>query len=170
MTEFNLADALQYYDIILIGDGSGVNTEGAWAVLVLDNIAKESRVLFGGVSKSTINVMELDGYIHALQELDKRGYTKKARPRVLIVSDSLVTVKCGNGEYVPRTNLAFWASLAEFKKTMHIDFKHINRDSLSENKLCDEIAGNVRKLFIAIGETVKESFPTFDSFIGEENV
>lgn len=143
MTKHWLKNLAEKFDIVLVGDGSGVNEEGAWAVVLMDNRDHELRLFLGGASKTTVNVMELEGYLHALNYLWRKHSRDGAT--VLILSDSSYVVNCGNGESTPRSNLEFWAAMQRLKRQFFITFMFLERCSFPLNSLCDSVAGGVRK-------------------------
>ena len=73
----------------------------------------------GGASTGTVNYAELEPYLHALRrDLYDRHAGKLPRDRVrrvVVVSDSEVTVRTGNGEYRPSFNPDMWATLEFFR-------------------------------------------------------
>jgi ribonuclease HI len=171
-----LAKFLEGYDVLLFGDGSGINREGAWAVVMLNQIDGTARLFMGGVSRTTINVMELIGYLHALSFLQKERYRREGRKiSVLILSDSSVTVNCGNGEHTRKANRPFWAALDAFSEDYDIEFMLIPRNSLGLNAACDTIAGNLRRILVDLNKNGSEQLrtcleeATFDAFAIRES-
>ena len=142
---------LQCYDIILVGDGSGINKECAWAVVALNGVTQQVNLYLGSSSRSTINCAELAGYLQALSDIHRKVTVKK-RFKVLVISDSLVTVKCGNGEYQAKANVELWATLSSLREFFDIEFMHCERCSTTLNTICDNLAGMVREAITPIQE------------------
>lgn len=136
------------FDYVLLGDGSGtvVGAPCAWHVFVIelkDGVERETKVYGGGLTSGTNNVAELMPYIMALWQINPAGLQRQVR--VLIVSDSEVTVRCGGGQYERRANAGLWASISWFESNgCHLTWKHVPRNSNPYNKSCDKRAGVVR--------------------------
>lgn len=168
----SLKDTLSHYDIILVGDGSGINKEGSWAVALIDKIQGEARLLSGFCSLTTINVMELMGYIHALNYLEKTDHihariAENLKPSVVILTDSSVTANCGNGEHQPKANLAFWKCIEYFKTIFTIVFINIKRSSIPLNKFSDKVAGEMRR---ASSDKFNQLKSGFDKWLDNDDV
>lgn len=135
------------YDLVLLGDGSGIRGPGGWAVIAINNLHDKEKLFLGSVSDTTNNIMELIGYIHALNTYVKDDFhdIHPWKPKVLIVTDSKITKKCGSEEYEPKSNLPFWEMLEPFKNKFDITFKHIERNSNPYSKFADKVAGKMRK-------------------------
>lgn len=139
------------FDLILAGDGSGTTVGDAcgWHVFVQDTRLNRSYTLYGGSSSGTVNYAELYPYIFALWDYDCKN--KKSRNlldqiKVLILSDSELTVRCGSGEYERRANLSLWSSIDWFEKNGYeLTWQHRNRLTTVENKISDEKAGKIRR-------------------------
>lgn len=144
---------LPEFDVAIIGDGSGTtpgNSCGWYATAYL----KKSRQLlrfWGGVSSGTNNTAELSPYVFALWHLD--ALARKADPgwpagrsvRVAVVSDSELTVRCGNREYARKANLALWAAIECYERNgFELHWVHIPRNSNPFSVRADDVAGRVR--------------------------
>lgn len=140
-----LKSSLPPMDYLLIGDGSGQNEEGAWAVRLYNLVEGTTDLFAGAISHTTNNVMELHGYIVVLGELYRRGIRG---PRVLICSDSNVTVQCGQGRWKRKSNTHWWAALDEISDQLDakVQFYHIERNSIPEAEEADRLAGQLRVL------------------------
>ena len=140
------------YDLLLVGDGSGtVYAEPAgWSCLAYDRI-KDSIVLHAGaVTAGTNNFAELAPYVHALwfhcQEHPLGGPF-----RAHAVSDSELTVRCGNGRYARRANGSLWAAIEWFERHGYrLRWHHVARATSPWNRLADEVAGRARRAIAGI--------------------
>jgi ribonuclease HI len=132
------------YDLILAGDGAGSTASSpcGWAVFSWDTKTDTKKCHFGGASEGTNNYAELTPYLHALWVY--HGASPRGKTRVLIVSDSEVTVECGNGEYERRANGSLWAAYDWFVRNGYeVTWRWRSRD---DNKKADNVAGLARKL------------------------
>lgn len=130
-------------DYAMIGDGSGSNGCGGWAVVVIDLSAGGGVEFFGGaVTHATNNIMELEGFVVALAALARRG---KKHARVLICTDSELVVRCAEGDYVARSNRHLWAAFAELQKDFALHFQHIPRNSFPMAAWVDGASKTLRK-------------------------
>lgn len=128
-------------DYVLVGDGSGINKEGGWAVLCLDLQTGENRLFVGSVSRTTVSVVELVGYLHVLGWLSHSGHDNA---RVLILSDSLYVCSCGNRTASRKANLHWWAALDELGERFRVTFCHIERNSTPELCAMDALSREAR--------------------------
>lgn len=144
------------YDLLLIGDGSGtIHSNPCGYACVAHEKNKSSLVTHnGGNSSGTNNYAELMPYVHALWHYHYDRNNRKPITKVEIVSDSEVTVKCGNLEYNRTANGALWASIVWFEQNGYkIHWTHIHRNTNKFSKKCDWLAGRTRQ---AIDELRKE--------------
>lgn len=137
------------FDLMLVGDGSGTTAEKTcgFACFAYNRRSGESKVHYGALSHGTNNLAELMPYIHALWH-----YHVTANPinrvRVLIVSDSEVTVRQGQGVYGRNANACWWNAVNWFEKNGYvISWRHVRRNTNTFSKLCDRHAGKLRKDF-----------------------
>ena len=146
-------------DIFLIGDGSGTTLHGScgWAVWVAEPPFKRARLLTGSLSNGTNNTAELFPYLQALHFLN----CENPRPRkVVVVSDSELTVRCGNRIYGRQANAPLWAMLDWFEtQGWTIRFHHVRRNTNELSRLADHHAGMAR---IAMDELVKSLQASYD--------
>ncbi len=141
--------ALPDFDLLLVGDGSGsfVHTPCGWFVTLYERKSGRVREHFGGTNGGTNNYAELMPYMHALWAYHAE-HGKEARVRnVVIVSDSEVTVRCGNRLYERKANLALWAGMDWFESVGYrLHWHHVPRNSNSLSSLADKMAGQIRQL------------------------
>jgi ribonuclease HI len=147
MTEIEELD-LPEFDILLLGDGSGstVATPCGWFVTMFTKGGGET-THFGGTNGGTNNYAELAPYLHALwrfhvETFGNDGDMPSSPVKVVIVSDSEVTVRCGNKEYARRANGCLWAQLAWFERNGYaIYWRHVARNTTSYHARADSFAG-----------------------------
>lgn len=153
LEELAKALGLPEFDLLLVADGSGSfwGTPCGWFCTAYE---KDTGAVFGhagGALGGTNNYAELQPFVYALQHYhslrEKNGAGKKDdRVCVSLVSDSEITVRCGNGEYERRANAPLWASIAWFEKNGYaLAWKHVPRNSNEFNTLADKVAGKVRE-------------------------
>ena len=140
------------YDLITITDGSATTLDKAagWTSVLL--FGNEIKILTGCVSKGTNNYAELAPIVHALYYYENKLATVKRslqskRIKILIVSDSQLTIKQGRGEYARNANGFLWASIDYFASLGYdISWKWVPRNSNPVNTYCDATAGDMRKM------------------------
>ena len=159
MTEIDCIEAvkslgLENYDFVLFGDGSGTtaNTPCGWACIAVEKGPQTPSIAIyrGGTSNGTNNLAELCPYLFAIWHIDSRYLNVPMKPKsIAIVSDSEMTVRCGNREYERRANAPFWSSMEWFEASGRYQFtwKHVRRNSNPLNARCDLLAGETRKYF-----------------------
>jgi ribonuclease HI len=146
--------SLPEFDLLLVGDGSGTTYTKpcGWACVAWNRLTDEIDIHNGGTSCGTNNFAELIPYVQAIWHFDQifRKFkeeepTRKAR--IEIVSDSEVTVKCGNKEYTRKGNACLWAAIECFEKTgwYDIHWTHVYRNTNRFSKRCDWLAGETRQ-------------------------
>lgn len=137
------------FDLVLFGDGSGTVLGQPYGWFVTGFLPEKHEVftLTGGASSGTSNFAELAPYVHALWHVDYAG--RKDVKKVLIVSDSELTIRCGAGEYARKKNLALWASIDWFCATgrFTLSWRHVSRNSNPLHVRADKQAGDVRRFF-----------------------
>ena len=153
--------SLPEFDLLLIGDGSGTTTQEScgWACVAWNKIADTIDMHSGAMSCGTNNFAELIPYVQAMWHFDQ-SYRKIATPgvkgRIEIVSDSEVTVKCGNKEYTRKGNACLWGGVEWFENNGYaIHWTHVYRNTNVFSKKCDWFAGETR---IAIDKNRKNLF------------
>lgn len=141
------------FDVAMFGDGSGnfVNTPCGWCCTLYDRASGRVWEHFGGANGGTNNYAELIPYAHALWAYHTEMYGNQGavpvRPvRVLVVSDSEVTVRCGSGQYARRANGSLWAFMEWFERNGYVfRWHHVSRNTNLLNARADKVAGLVRK-------------------------
>jgi ribonuclease HI len=149
------------FDLALVGDGAGshVDTPCGWAVTLYERAPRKMWSHHGGAGGGTNNYAELEPFVFALWayrhvlwayhtgRFGQQNNPVIAPPKVLIVSDSEVTVKCGRGQYTRRANLPLWASVEWFEqKGYEFEWVHVPRNSNPFNEWADRTAKTVRRL------------------------
>lgn len=143
--------AVRDFDLMLAGDASGNTADRpcGFACVAYDRRAGMSIVHRGGFNHGTVNMAELMPYVHALWFFVSTNKKFDVPCRVLIVSDSEVTVRQGTRQYVRNGNACFWAAIDWFEKIgFQFEWRHVYRNTNPMNAHCDEIAGQVRKQFM----------------------
>lgn len=144
-------------DLYLIGDGSGTGakTPCGWFVTAYDHVYDLVSEHIGGTNGGTNNLAELAPYIHALwwhHTMQEEPPTQNHPCRVVIISDSEVTVRCGKREYGRKANLCLWAAIDWFEQNGYrLSWFWVPRNSNPFSSRADSEAGRLRKLLV--GET-----------------
>jgi ribonuclease HI len=142
-------------DLLLIGDGSGTTyaQPGGWACVAYDRQTGKVRLHAGALSGATNNFAELAPYVQALWHHHQEHGQDPATPvRVQIVSDSELTVRCGQGQYARRANACLWAAIGWFEDNGYVlGWRHVPRNSNVWSSLCDHVAGLARTAFSEFG-------------------
>ncbi len=143
---------LPAYDLLLVGDGSGtcVGLPAGWGCIAYDRRERKVVLHTGAVSSGTNNLAELFPYVQALWHHSQGRQQQRASPvRAQIVSDSVITVNCGNGLYQRKANGALWASIDWFAQNGYsLSWHHVPRNSSPCSALMDSVAGKARKLLL----------------------
>lgn len=136
------------FDLLLVGDGSGTSYDrpAGWACLAYDRRKAKVTVHAGGATCGTNNFAELAPYVQALwHHHQDHGQAPRAPVRVQVVSDSELTVRCGNGRYARRANGCLWAAVSWFEENGYrLAWRHVPRNSNPWNALADRVAGEMR--------------------------
>jgi len=139
-------------DLLLVADGSGsrYNTPAAWACVAYDRRKWQAVVHAGTVTGATNNYAELFPFVHALWQHHQDHDQKPMTPvHVHIVSDSEVTVCCGNGAYSRNANGSLWASVKWFEEAGYrLFWTHVRRNSNPINAWMDAVAGRIRAVLV----------------------
>lgn len=146
IAELKLPEAHLY----LFGDGSGttLNLPCAHFVCLYTPSSKEIKTFYAGYSNGTNNFAELMPYVHALWACDSLRKSRKIT-KVVIVSDSELTIRCGNGIYQRNMNLPLWAAIDWYTKNgFELTWVHVRRNSNFLMELADKRAGEVRRCII----------------------
>lgn len=136
------------YDLLLIGDGSGSTSDKPCGWWVTAYNRRAGRVYFqaGATSGGTNNYAEIAPYLQALWHFDT---TEPTPTKVLIISDSELTIRIGQGRYGRKANLGLWAQIDCYReKGYEINWRHVYRNTNRYSKLADKGA-NVVRLAIA---------------------
>ena len=152
------------FDLMLIADGAGsfVNTPCGWFATLYERSSGKTWEHYGGAGGGTNNYAELEPFVFCLWayrhvlwayhtgKMEGQGQVIQA-PRVLCVSDSEITVKCGNREYERKKNLPLWASIEWFENRGYkFQWIHVPRNSNRFNEKADVVAKKVRALMNSV--------------------
>ena len=144
---------IQKWDVLLCGDGSGTTwgTPAGWCVILLDLVTGRKELITGAKNRGSINRAELQPYLEALA-FHYYSINKGKLSRVLdvhIISDSEVTVKCGQGRYQRKTNNDLWCVVDFWRmKGYNLHWHHVPAHVADEPEvhvLTDKVAGESRK-------------------------
>jgi ribonuclease HI len=140
--------ALPGCDLLLVGDGSGsvYNQPAGWACAAYDSRKRRAVLHAGAVSGGTNNYAELAPYLQALwHHHQDHGQAPVTPVKTVIVSDSEVTVRCGNRLYSRNANLCLWAAIDWFEQQGYqLTWRHVRRNSNPWHAWADTIAGRMR--------------------------
>jgi ribonuclease HI len=133
------------FDLLLVGDGSGTvyDRPAGWACAAYDRRKAQAVAHAGGLTCGTNNFAELVPYVQALwfhhQDHEQSPQTPVA---VTIVSDSELTVRCGNKQYARHANGSLWAAVDWFQNNGYeLSWRHVRRNSNVWNTWADGSAG-----------------------------
>lgn len=144
------------WDVLLIADGSGSGWDSptGWAVVVIDRLTGIRKVLYGGQNRGTINAAEVHPFLWGIRYY--HNVVRKDKDREIVVcclSDSEITVKCGQGVYKAKTNIDLWQALKYWESRGYIfRWQHVPRETLDLQILTDEIAGRARTKIKEVGD------------------
>lgn len=139
------------FDLLLVGDGSGtvLDMPCGWACIAYDRVRNQVTVHRGASSCGTTNFAELMPYVQALWHYHRNQPPLEAVVEVAIISDSEVTVHCGNRRYARRANGCLWAAMEYFEAIGYfINWWHIPRNSNNWSAHADTLAGAARRLIL----------------------
>lgn len=144
------------HDLLLVGDGtaSGYDSPAGWACTAYDRTLRRAVVHLGAATTGSTGMAELYPFVHALwfHHLEHRGETARFY-RVALVSDSEVTVRCGNKQHARRANGALWAAVDWYARNGYLlEWHHVRRLSDPWNELADALSRSARRL----GPTLNE--------------
>lgn len=141
------------FDLLLVADGSGTTADRpcGWHCVAYTPWSHRVVEHSGGATGGTNNYAELMPFVHALwafhAERVCRGHDLSLRVLVELISDSEVTVRCGNGRYGRNANQALWAAIDWFAHNGYrLHWNHVPRNSNPVNARADRAAGGVRRL------------------------
>lgn len=158
----------QLWDVIMLGDGSGsrYGQPGGWACLIYDKLTATYKTIYGSVSDTTVNMMELTPYLystiwyHNKIGKDRRDTLRKSGhdfvPIIIyMISDCEILVKQGCYEAERKTNKAMWEPFREFERQGY-EFRwyFVPRDVLEANKVCDLLSKKLRLLIAKIDSEI----------------
>jgi hypothetical protein len=143
--------SISKFDLILMGDGSGTGWElpiGFAAMAIWRN--PDLRKVFSGcLNHGTIGQAEILPYLTAIR-YDYQVIAKgnlEAKRRVIIISDSQVSVNVGNGIQQAHTNKDLWESYKWFLNLGYeITWIWVERNENDIHKLAHSLSNIARKL------------------------
>lgn len=134
------------HDFLLIGDGSGSKVEqpSASFVTILNNNFEVVNQILSYTSIGTNNFAELHPYVLALYYIgcDPTNTNKK----IVIISDSEITVQCGNKQYERKANLFLWRSIEHYENIFDIKWIWQPRNSNYYLEKADTESKRFRKI------------------------
>jgi ribonuclease HI len=140
-------------DLLLIGDGSGTvyDKPAGWGCVAYDHRQQQVTLHAGALTTGTNNFAELMPYVQALWfHHQDHGQAPVTPVSVVIVSDSEVTVRCGNKRYARRANACVWSAISWFETNGYqLHWHHVRRNSNGWSAFMDNIAGQARQLLVA---------------------
>ncbi len=141
------------YDLLLVSDGSGTLIQNCGGFCGYEYNPRKHQYLriVGCANHLTNNSSELLPFLFALYRFDYQRQTENvAYPsplRVQCVSDSELTVKCGNRQYERKANLCFWRGIESFEQNGYsIGWTHVKRNTNAINVMADDISRKARHL------------------------
>jgi hypothetical protein len=148
--------SLPPFTLLLVGDGSGsVYAEPAgWCCAAYDAVRHRVYVHAGAVTGGSTNFAELMPYLQALyfhhsQEVKARKedrYRDLIDHTVCVLSDSEVTVRCGQGRYARRANGFLWEAIGWFERNGYsLTWQHVRRGSNEWNAFADAVGQEARR-------------------------
>jgi hypothetical protein len=156
----SLAEELKLgeYDLLLVGDGSGtrIGQTCGWSCSLYEKWSGVVQSYFGGASTGTNNFAELIPYIHALWTYDVNRFGGHGLPypkviKVAIVSDSEVTVRCGNRIYHRLANQTWWRAFEWFEEHGYsFEWRHVRRNTNTISEMSDKQSRAVRLIMEGI--------------------
>jgi ribonuclease HI len=136
------------YDLLLVGDGSSTTHRepAGWACIAYDRPLHRAVVHAGGLTAGTNNLAELMPYLHALWFHSREHRDEMAAAcEVAVVSDSELTVRCGNRVYTRQANGFLCAGVEWFERHGYaIRWHHVRRVRDVWNEFSDALAGRSR--------------------------
>lgn len=86
-----------------------------------------------------------------------------------VISDSEITVRCGNKQYQRRANGCLWAGIEWFESHAYVfQWHHVRRLSNAWNELMDAVAGHMRSQCRQASDVLEEMVGEFvDEEVGE---
>ena len=144
------------HDLFLFGDGSGLSWEigGGFATFLVDRNKQLRKHLIGARTLTTVNRMELSAYTEALSyhyECVMSRRIKEPPYNVVVITDSELTARIGNGVYSRKANGDLWQAVDWFvTRGYRIQWVWVPRNSTPYHELADYLAGAARRGVIAL--------------------
>jgi ribonuclease HI len=138
------------FDLLLAADGSGTDYghPAGWACVAYDRATGRVNLHLGGLSCGTNNFAELAPFLQALwHDHQENGQAVQGPRRVMAVTDSELTVRCGNRQYSRSANGCLWAGVGWFEERGYeLTWTHVRRNSDPWAAWLDEMARFARSL------------------------
>jgi|SRR5579871_4405928 len=147
-----LAEELEIYDfdLLLVGDGSGsvYDQPCGWVCAAYDRLKSEVTLHAAALSCGTNNFAELAPFVQALWfHHQVHGKQQASAVEAAIISDSEVTVRCGQREYSRNANGCLWSAVEWFEEHGYrLSWRHVRRCSNAWNSWADQNAGYMRQI------------------------
>lgn len=150
-------------DLLLVGDGSGGThrSPAGWGCMAYDRDLETVTIHAGALTAATVNFAELVPYVHALWHHHQSHADREVvHRRVAIVSDSQVTVRCGNREYRRKANGCLWASIEWFERRGYeLEWIHVRRNSNEWSEFADWIADRGQRAAKKLAAAILRELP-----------
>lgn len=107
-------------------------------------------VVRGSQVPAKIGGMEIRGVIAALESIVRYMENlpfkfQGVKPEVRVLTDSMYVVNCATGRARRTANRPEWRRFDELASLFTLRIQHTNRNTLPQQALCDQIAGDMRK-------------------------
>ncbi len=156
-----LGDKINDWDVFMVGDGSGSiqGRPGGWAVITYVRNPSRTKLFYGSVSDTTINIAELMPYIHSFHwyanNLGKRALKNSSDGliKVYVITDCDIIAKQGNKEVGREQNSPLWSFFDQYECRGYV-FKwfYLARDTSEVNRECDALSKQMRLLVQTIDD------------------
>lgn len=150
------------WDLLLVGDGSGTGWLNGcgWAAALVDKLTRGRRLFFGGMNAGSVNLAEMLPYLQALTWFHATHGASRLKQcgtlLVHILTDSQVIANEGTkaanlSEELPRSRIALWAAMREFRRLGYrLTYHWTPRSSYDLNLVADLISSLCRRQVITI--------------------
>ena len=141
------------FHVMMVSDGSGNlhNKPCGWWCGFYYKPLQKTKEYYGGCNAGSVNYAELSPFLHTLyvfhSALVKVNLLNSVDEwKILLISDSEVTVKCGNKEYQRKSNLPLWAQIDWYAQNgFDLNWKWVKRNTNPVSLKADTISKKIRK-------------------------